>query len=260
MGLRNEAITAVTLLFLSLWLPLSAHAAGLRGTVKSEKGDPLANVQILTYAPLRQKEKFLGMQMTTKRHETTTDENGRFTLPDHGQIVYFKRHDLIPVTKILKLSATLAEIVMKDASSTTREIPACSAVPNPALRVGLVFKVAPTEDVLTRKWRGPESDVFLFGFDTGGGKFETMVSSGGSTSIEPTEELLLNSKEFSERLWRSGKTLGYEIRGITADGKVWRRLSFPWGAIAYQGNSEKAARAFDRLLENVCFDESSINN
>ncbi|HKE04534.1 MAG TPA: hypothetical protein VKE91_10755 [Blastocatellia bacterium] len=241
------------------WLSAPAYGVELKGVVKSEKGDPLADVQILTNAPLREGKKFLGMQMTYKQLETTTDKNGLFKLPDHGRVVYFKRQDLNPITKILELSDIQVEIVMQDASSTTWKIPTCSTVPGASKRVGIVFKVALPDNVPFQKRASVDSDEYLFGFDTGGGKFEVMVNWGGSTSIEPPEDVLLSSKEFSERSWRSGNTIGYEIRGVKSDGKLWRRVSFRWGAIAYQGNSEKSARVFDKLIDSVCFDESSLD-
>jgi hypothetical protein len=253
----RSVIRLASFAFLLCWLLAPAYAAELMGVVKSDKGVAIADVDVLTHAPLRDGngKEFPG---PFKPLETKTDKNGVFKLPDHGRIVYFKRQDLNPVTKILEPSADRVEVVMKDASSTTWKIPSCSTVPDGSNRVGIVFKVALPDDVLYRKRAGIDSDEYLFGFDTGGGKFEAMVNWGGSTSIEPREDDLLNSKVFSERSWRSGNTIGYEVRGIKSDGKLWRRVSFRWGAIAYQGNSEKSAKAFDKLIDSVCFDESSL--
>jgi hypothetical protein len=194
--------------------------------------------------------------MGYKRIETITDHHGLFKLPNHGRIVYFKRDDLNPVTKILELTVTQLEIVMQDSSSTIWKIPYCSAVPDNSGRVGNVFKVAPPDSVPFGKRAGLEGDEYLFGFDLGGGKIEVMVNWGGSTSIETDESVLLDSQVFSERSWRSGNIIGYESRGIKSDGKLWRRLSFKWGAIAYQGNSERSAKVFDKLIDDVCLDES----
>ncbi|MBO0861691.1 MAG: hypothetical protein J2P21_25040 [Chloracidobacterium sp.] len=240
--------------FLLCWLSTTVCAVELKGIVKSATGVPLPDVEILTHTPL----KGYPYPQGYKELETKTDKNGLFKLADHGPIVYFKREDLNPITKMLDLSVSQVEIVMRDASSTTWKIPSCSIVPDSSKRIGTYFKVAPPDDVPFRKRDGIDGDEYIFGFDISGGKFEMMGNWGGSTSIEPDEDFLLNSKEFSERLWRSGNTVGYEVRGVKSDGKLWRRVSFRWGAITYQGNSEKSAKVFDNLIDGVRFDESSL--
>lgn len=87
---------------------LLSFAGELTGTVKSDSGQPLARVNVLTYAPIKEDKKFLGRQLTTRRYETATDENGFFRLPDHGRIVYFKRQDLSPFTKIFEKASSAA--------------------------------------------------------------------------------------------------------------------------------------------------------
>jgi hypothetical protein len=57
----------------------------------------------------------------------------------------------------------------------------------------------------------------------------------------------------------SGQTIGHDLRGVKSSGLLWRRVSFRWGAISYQGNSEKSAKIFDKLIDNVCFDEPAMN-
>lgn len=253
---------AMTLIFLTLLLVVflpSIKAVPLKGIITSDKGTPLSGVQVLSYAPLKNGPKVIGIQTTTRRHEVTTDQNGLFTLPDHGRVVYFRRNDLAPITKILDMSATKADIVMQDASPSMWKIPACSSLPDHPKRVGIVFKVLLPENVPFRKREGVDSDEYMFGFDAGGNRFEVMVNWGGSTSIEPQEELLLESKTISERLWASGQTIGHDLRGVKSSGLLWRRVSFRWGAISYQGNSEKSAKIFDKLIDNVCFDEPAMN-
>src|SRR5262245_65676514 len=97
--------------FLLCWLSATVYAVELKGVVKSETGAPLADVEILSNAPLD------SLGTTFREIKTKTDKNGLFTLSDHGPVVYFKREDLNPVTKILGLSVAQVEIVMKDASS-----------------------------------------------------------------------------------------------------------------------------------------------
>ena len=79
-----------------------------------------------------------------------------------------------------------------------------------------------------------------------------------STSLEPAEKYLLESREFSQRMWMSGDKWGYEFRGTMQDGKLWRRISIRNGAITYQGNPKEAAKVFDGMIDAVCFDGSAV--
>jgi hypothetical protein len=188
----NSVIKLASFAFTLCWLSAPADAVELKGVVKSETGAPLADVYILTHAPTidGNGNEFPGAYMELG---TKTDENGVFKLPDHGRIVYFKRQDLNPITKILVLSATQVEIVMQDASSTTWKIPSCSSVPDGSKRIGIAFKVALPDNAPFRKRDGIDGDEYIFGFDIGGEKFEMMSNWGGSTSIEPDDDFLLNS-------------------------------------------------------------------
>jgi hypothetical protein len=42
------------------------------------------------------------------------------------------------------------------------------------------------------------------------------------------------------------------------DGKVWRRIAIRNGAITYQGNTKEAAKVFDSMINEMCFDESAV--
>jgi len=246
------------LIAIDFCLLFSAKAGELNGIVKSEEGKPLAGVQILTYALLDEKAEFLGMQMTMKRYEATTDLNGFFKLPSHGQIVYFKRQDLRPLTKILNLSAKQIEVMMEDGARSLWKIPSCSSVSDKSKRIGIGFMIIVPENVMVRKDNGHfEDGGYFFGYDSGG-HIEAMISWWESTSLEPAEKQLFESKEFSERMWVSGKISGYEFRGVKSDGKLWRRISLRNGAITYQGNTKESAEVFDRLIDNMCFDESAV--
>ncbi len=239
-------------------LASSAKAVELSGVVKSEDGKPLSGVQILTYAPLEEKAESLGTQMSTKRHETTTDSNGFFKLPSHGRVVHFKRQDLRPLTKILDLSVKQIQVTMEDGARSLWKIPSCSSVPDKSKRVGIGFMVIVPENIMVRKDEERfENGGYFFGYNNGG-RVEVLVNWWESTSLEPSEQYLLDSKEFSERMWVSGKTSGYEIRGVKSDGKLWRRVSLRNGAITYQGNTKESAAVFDKMIDNMCFDESAV--
>lgn len=251
-------VNVLLLIVMGFCLAYSAKAVELSGVVKSEEGKPLGGVQILTYAPLEEKSEFLGMPMTTKRHETMTDSNGLFKLPSHGRLVYFKRQDLRPLTKILDLSAKKIEVMMEDGARSLWKMPSCSSVSDKSKRTGIGFMVIVPENVMVRKDNGRfEEGGYFFGYDNGG-RVEVLINWWESTSLEPSEQYLLESREFSERMWVSGKMSGFEFRGVKSDGKLWRRVSLRNGAITYQGNTKESSEVFDRMIDNMCFDESAV--
>ena len=143
---------------------------------------------------------------------------------------------------------------MEEAAATLWKVPQCKTESDKE-RTGIAFKVLAPEDVQVKKDVRFDLDVYYYGYQMPDGKFEVMVNWQDSTSSHPSEEALLEAKEFTERVWKSGERFGYDVRGERHDGKVWRFVSYRWGAISYQGNSREAAKAFDRMIDGMCFDE-----
>jgi hypothetical protein len=246
------------LLFAIISLNSTGNATELSGVVKSQAGKPLSGVQILTYAPAGPAN-ILGMHVTssTKRYEVTTKSDGSFSIPSHGQLVYFHRADLRPLTKIVDLAMKHIDVTMEEVTSTLWKVPACSIV-DKSTRIGFGFMVMVPENVMVKKDDGRfEEGGYLFGHRSGE-QVEVLINWWGSTSLEPEDKYLLESREFSQRMWVSGEKWGYEFRGTMKDGKVWRRIATKNGAITYQGNTEQAAKVFDEVIDGMCFDESAV--
>ena len=116
------------------------------------------------------------------------------------------------------------------------------------------FKFLVPETMLVKKESYLESDMYLFGHQSST-RVELMSNTGEVSSDLPSDEMLLGSKEFSERAWVSGSTLGHEMRGVLADGKHWRRISFRAGIVEYRTDSRAAIEVFDYMIDNACFEE-----
>src|SRR5438132_4333270 len=158
----------IFLLIATIGLGSTGNATELSGVVKSEDGKPLSGVQIRTYAPAGSAE-ILGMQMPTssKRYEVATDSKGFFRIPSHGQLVYFHRADLRPLTKIIDLSIKHIDVTMEAGARTLWKVPACSLT-DKSTRVGIGFMVAVPENVLVKKDDGHfEDGGYLFGYRIG---------------------------------------------------------------------------------------------
>ena len=248
----------ILLLIATIGLSSTGNATELSGVIKSEDGKPLSGVQILTYAPAGPAE-ILGMRVatSTKRYEVVTNSDGLFSIPSHGELVYFHRTDLRPLTKIVALSMNHIEVTMEEGASTLWKVPACSPKEKSS-RVGIGFMVTVPENVMFKKdEKRFEDGGYLFGYRIGE-KIDVLINWWESTSLEPGEKYLLESPEFSQRMWVSGQKWGYEYRGTMPDGRVWRRIAIRNGAITYQGNTKEAAKVFDSMIDAMCFDESAV--
>lgn len=234
--------------------PVSAQATPLTGVVKSDTGQPIPKVKVVTEAPLEKRTKFLGMSMSSQRYVVMSDEKGFFRLPDHGRLVYFTHPKKRPVTKTLSFSVANIQVIMDEASATLWKVPQCNAESG-SMRTGVAFKVLAADGVQARKILRFDLDTYYYGYQMPDGNFETLVNWQDSTSDHPSEKWLLEAKEFTERVWMSGKRMGYDVRGERPDGKVWRFVSYRWGAISYQGNAREAAKVFDKMIDGMCFDE-----
>ena len=239
-------------------LTTTTRATELRGVVKSEDGKPLGGVRILTYAP-NGPATILGIKTanSTKRYEVVTGADGSFRIPSHGQLIYFHRDDLRPVTKIVPLSTSRLQVVMEDGNRSLWKVPACSPSEK-STRTGIGFMVKVPENVMARKDdQRFEEGGYFFGYQLAD-QVELLINWWGSSSLEPEDKYLLQSRDFSQRMWRSGEKWGYEFRGTMKDGRVWRRIALRNGAITYQGNTKEAANVFDAMIDSMCFDESAV--
>lgn len=233
----------------------ATSASGLTGKVKSETGKPLAGVEILTYAPAGPAT-ILGRQVqsSSKRYEVKTAADGTFSIPSHGQFVFFHRSDLRPLTKMIELTARHVEITMEDGSKSLWNVPACSAQDKKErLGVGLLVRVP--ANVVSKK--DEEQSRYFFEYRAGE-QLQKMVNWWDSTSLQPADETLLQSTQFSQRMWKSGDKWGYDFRGTLPNGSAWRWIAIKNGAIVYRGTPKEPTTIFDSMLHNLCLDHSAI--
>src|SRR5262245_4170474 len=141
----------IFLFIATITLSFTGHATELKGIVKSEDGKPLTGVQIRTYAPAGPAN-ILGTQVatSTQRYEVVTNSDGSFSIPSHGQLIYFHRADLRPLSKIVALAITHLEVTMEQGNRTLWKVPACSSAEK-STRIGIGFMVKVPENVMVKK-------------------------------------------------------------------------------------------------------------
>lgn len=83
----SSVLKLVAIAIIAVGLSSTTKAVELTGILESEDGKPLSGVQVLSYAPHQGSAELLGRQFTTntKRYEVTSDANGFFKLPSHGE-------------------------------------------------------------------------------------------------------------------------------------------------------------------------------
>jgi hypothetical protein len=234
----ETALKFILLLVATVLLNSTVTAAEITGVVKSADGKPLSGVQVKTNAPAGPA-KILGREVSEsiKQLETTTDASGAFKLAGHGRVIHFHRDDLRPLSVVTALGLQSIKVTMEDGNGTLWKTPACSAT-DKATKVGVGFMMTPAANVMVRKDTGRfEDGGYFFGYQTDA-KVELMVNWWESTSLVPQDKFLVDGREFSQRMWRSGEKWGYEFRGTLRDGTMWRQVTLKNGAIAYQTTSK----------------------
>ena len=97
--LKVRAMKLILILIATITFSMIGNATEISGVVRSADGKPLVGVRILTYAPAGPAN-IVGIQVATssKRYEVTTDASRSFSMPSHGQLIYFHRLDLAGAT------------------------------------------------------------------------------------------------------------------------------------------------------------------
>jgi len=115
------------------------------------------------------------------------------------------------------------------------------------------------KDVAVKKDNGEkfEEGGYFFRYENSD-NIGLLINSWESTSLQPSDEYLLESKEFSERRWASGDKWGHDFRWTMPDGHLWRRVSTRNGALSYRATSKEAAKVLDGMIDSMCFDESAV--
>jgi hypothetical protein len=86
--MMKRIFSAVLVVLMELAVELCV-ATPLSGVIRSQNGQPIPRMKVLTFAPLVRQTKFPDANMSTQRYEVMCDDKGFFRLPDHGRVVYF---------------------------------------------------------------------------------------------------------------------------------------------------------------------------
>jgi hypothetical protein len=220
--------------------PRQAAPDGLNGIVVSENGTPIEGVEIFAWL------------------KATTNAEGRFNLtnvPSKDSLVYFQKEGFRPKTLVVKTQTSSLKVVLEDDRKTAWFVPACSAADAKNSHGNSWLRFSWPKNAKVRRIQDVDYVEYIVRLAKDLGSLELWfgpVVGPGRT----VEDFILRSATFEERSIRSksGRMIGYDQRGKTPDGMVWRSADFfGFSASAiYESISEEKATAYDRIIDSVC--------
>ena len=208
----------------------------ISGTVRTATGKPLAGVQVFC----------------VRDRYTETDDQGRFRLPDRGEVIFLRHFGYRPVVLISSKLTDALEIVMEDAGPTEFQVPSCDR--SDSIKrftfAGFSFAV-PKHSTITR---GRDIDYTSFSINwTFGNKESFLAGIYGPMATHgfPFDNWIVSSSEFSSRSWRIGEQDLVDIRGRSQAG-LWRYVGSYGFSISYEKASSEGAAFFDDIIDSAC--------
>ena len=231
-------ITLLVLIAASLFC-IEGFASELKGIVKTQAGEPLADVLI-----------FYGRSM---RDVTQTYNGGAFSVPSQSKVIFFRRLGYRPLTKIIDSAVTKLEIVMADAQISEIALPACQTDKSSGKRIGRSFRLLVPEGATSNEGFDVDYGYFSIGMRSSNRRIWLEGVYGPMATVGlPPEEWILNAVEFSERSYKD-KGLFSDVRGLAKDGKHWRYIGAIGESIQYSGLTEQEAKYFDAIIDTACY-------
>jgi hypothetical protein len=241
-------IVCLLLLACVISCPVFTRQGGLdhlSGIVLSENGLPIEGVKVFAWK------------------DATTDAEGRFELPDlpsKDSVVYFQKEGFRPKSLIVKTQTSTVKVVLEDDRKTAWFITACLARDIKGSPEGAQLEFLLPKNAKVRRIKDIDYQEYVVSLVKGSKPLQLwygpLVSPGWTVS-----ELTLRSASFEERSIhsKSGQLIGYDRRGKTQDGMVWRSADFPGlsASAIYEAVSGEEAATYDRIIDSACQPEQS---
>jgi hypothetical protein len=209
----------------------------ISGTVRTAAGTPLAGVRVFC----------------ARDRYTETDDQGRFSLPNRGEVIFLQHIGYRPLVLISSKLADALDIVMEDAGTAEFQVPSCEmSDTNMRFTFGR-FSLAVPKHSRVRKGRDIDYTSFAIGWASSGKEsFLAGIYGPIAASGFPFDRWITSSYEFSSRSWRNGDSDWVDIRGRSQDG-LWRHVGTYGFSISYEKASSDGAAFFDRIIDSACF-------
>src|SRR5215510_5948715 len=146
--MKSMKITLLVLIATALFC-VEGFASELKGIVKTQAGEPLADVFI-----------FYGRSM---RDITQTYNGGTFSIPGQSKVIFFRRLGYQPLTKIVDSGVTNLEIVLFNSQNSEIALPKCQEGESSGKRFGNTFRLLVPEDAESEEGFDVDYGYFLIG-------------------------------------------------------------------------------------------------
>jgi hypothetical protein len=221
----------------------------LTGRVTSEKGEPLAEVKVEWEAGA----------------SGITDSAGRYTLQFQPRItindafccrIRFRLAGFKALTKAVDISTqTLDAILQSGDSKWTPSI--CKPSAESHGRIGHKMKILIPKGTLIK--RNPCDDACTWKIFYGPKKNQEIMGIGSGAmwgAMWAPKKFLISSSVTQERYRLDGYAFDY--RGFDKEGRRWRFTGWFNETIEYSNASDRAAKFFDSIIDNMCWDAAAL--
>jgi hypothetical protein len=254
---------ALLLFFAGMFFSASCFGTPLTGTVKSKEGQPLSRISVYSFD-----DRGTMAPKDGRRFDELTDSRGRFSLRNHGRVVYFGHRDFQPLAKVIDYSTSRVNVVL-EAEHNNWDVPLCAGstayqknkdhfVSIQSFLYPSLFLPQP-RGVKFKKVRDVDYELYIFAY---GPSEQGNVLQGwfglNAADYSVSAESLVKSTNFKERWAKFGDVSALEIYGQSMEGKYWRYLSFDTSALFYKDASKEAADVFDDMLQKICYQPSKL--
>ena len=217
----------------------------LAGRVTSEKGEPLAGVAV-------------EWEAGTSR---TTDSDGRYILQFQTRTkiddafccrIRFRLPGFKALTKAVDISTQTLDIILQSGDSDWAPSICKSSTENQG-RIGGKMKLLIPKDTLVK--RNPCDDACTQEIFYGSEKNQEIMRIGSGPlwgAIWAPKKFLISSSVTQERYRLDGNAFDY--RGLDKEGRRWRFTGWIGETIEYSNVSDQAAKFFDSIIDNMCWD------
>jgi hypothetical protein len=229
-----------------LALAENAPQTALHGLVTAKDGTPVASVVV--YPSL------LRECCPYQTERATTDDRGRFELPNPPRVLHFFKDGLAPASRVIVAGQSEISVVLEDDSATRWVLPVCPSHKEHGKRVGWPHQFLIPKGTHFQKHFRTDYVVSYSIVDRGETRALVIWTGPMVGGLDADDDWLVRAASLTERSVRDGSRFaGQDFRGLDKDGKHWRWTGLSGYSVArYWGVTDETEAFFDRIIDSAC--------
>jgi hypothetical protein len=190
-----------------------------------------------------------------ERQQTRTDEKGKFTFSDAGQLLRVEDPHYRPVARYLEPGSSAVLVRLEESKGSDWAVPSCDQVKDAGSRIGFSARFAlPSGRESTLMNEEGLHAYFLYPRGDEAVEAELIISSNPEQE-EDKPDRFADSKT-SEQRWikdGTGKVIGIDARGVLKTGGRWRTaVLLGHDSIRYTLRPGKSTGSMDQVIDSAC--------